>query len=122
MREIKFRAKAITGEWVIGYLVDIGTYAVINSEGEYISCFPDTVGQYTGLKGYDRKDIYEGDIVRHAVSRDKTPYIVEYYADKAAFRIISVKSGTGCCMFVTSKNFFHTLLSATFMKIPILTY
>lgn len=69
MRKIKFRGKFLddTSEWLYGNYVyiedDVFHHKIADKSGLLLDIDINTLGQYTGLKDRNMKEIYEGDIV-----------------------------------------------------------
>jgi uncharacterized phage protein (TIGR01671 family) len=82
MREIKFRGKNINGKWYFGYFSQDRDGAFILKETHVIQAIPETVGQFTGLKDRNGKEIYEGDILKASIRNKDMLFEVHYNVNR----------------------------------------
>jgi len=96
-REIKFRGKRIdNGEWVYGYLADNNhIYSV--ELGVRVEINPETVGQYTGQKDRNSKEVFDGDIIRfwHINEMGEDLAVVFWSDGSSGFSAIAKKEDSG---------------------------
>ena len=100
-RVIKFRGRRL-GKWYYGDLeysrhnerTVIHTYKDDGSYGEQYRVERDTIGQFTGLRDKNGKEIYEGDIIVHA-SGSSIRYIVEWHNTELVGKQIGSSSYAG---------------------------
>lgn len=83
MRDIKFRALDSIGDghWRYGYVFHNGKFWAIKDGIVTVGVREETIGQYTGLKDRNGKEIYEGDVLRYLEEAYRVDEIVPVHRD-----------------------------------------
>ena len=98
IENIKFKAKRLdNGEWIIGSFVVMKipalsktTIGIVDEGGATLhEVDPSTVCQFTGLKDYNDKEIWEGDLLTYRYFKDI--YEVVWGVDDACFKIVNTR-------------------------------
>ena len=94
MREIKFRGKRLdNGEWLYGSLVILnGRYFIFDDANRH-EVDPTTVGEFTGLKDKNGKEIYEGDVMEIPETDFNAEIIGRVLFEEDAYYIIPLRGG-----------------------------
>lgn len=99
MREIKFRGKRLdNGEWIEGDLLRMNYHWFIfpDPAPEGIDKYevdPATVGEYTGLKDRNGKEVYEGDVIKIPETDFNAEIIGRVLFEEDAYYIIPLRGG-----------------------------
>ena len=90
MREIKIRGKDYKNKWRYGDLVQEkwgqGKAIMIKKDKTAWSVLEETIGEYTGLKDKNGKEIFEGDIV-YIIPEDETG-VIEWDNERVRYIVI----------------------------------
>lgn len=101
MREILFRGKRLSGDWVYGYLLKMfGELSImcLDDENNIYPVNERTIGQYTGLTDKNGKKIFDKDIVRDCDGRiyEIKHFDFEWIAEQTSAFWINIKHLKPC--------------------------